>query len=87
MSRNFQLVADQSRGEYLFGNQLTVADCYLLVMLLWAGKFRIELPAQLSSQRERMLTLPAVQEAMAVEGWAYSAPATTALPQVKAGSA
>ncbi len=41
LTRKFQLIADQLRGEYVFGDRLTVADCYLFVMLLWAGRFRI----------------------------------------------
>ncbi len=84
--RKFQLIADQLRGEYVFGDRLTVADCYLFVMLLWAGKFRIALPAPLSTLRARMLALPSVQ-AMKAEGWAYSASPDTALPQIRAGSA
>ena len=87
LTRKFQLIADQLRGEYVFGDRLTVADCYLFVMLLWAGKFRIGLPAPLSTLRERMLALPAVQEAMKAEGWAYSAPPDTALQPIRAGSA
>jgi len=87
LTRKFQLIADQLRGEYVFGDRLTVADCYLFVMLLWAGKFRIALPAPLSTLRARMLALSSVQEAMKAEGWAYSAPPDTALPPIRAESA
>jgi len=86
LTRKFQLVADHLRGEYVFGDRLTVADCYLLVMLLWAGKFRIALPAPLSALRARMLALPSVQKAMEAEGWGYSASPDTASPQIRTGS-
>ena len=87
LTRKFQLIADQLRGEYVFGDRLTVADCYLLVMLLWAGKFGITLPAALSTLRARMLALPSVQKAMNAEGWLYSASPDTASPQIRTGTA
>ena len=36
VTKRLQLLADRIRGDYLFGSNLTVADCYLFVMLLWA---------------------------------------------------
>ena len=33
-------LADTMEGDYLFGDTLSVADCYLFVMLLWANKKR-----------------------------------------------
>ena len=87
LTRKLQLVADHLRGEYVFGDRLTVADCYLLVMLLWAGKFRIALPGPLSTLRARMLALPSVQKAMNAEGWLYSASPDTASPQIRTGTA
>ena len=56
------------KGDFLFGSSVSVADCYLFVMLLWAKKFAIEPPAPLAAFRERMMTLPSVQRAMRHEG-------------------
>ena len=61
-------LADTMKGDYLFGSALSVADCYLFVMLLWAKKFGVEPPTPLVAFRERMMTLPSVQKAMKHEG-------------------
>lgn len=61
-------LADTMRGDYLFGADVSTADCYLFVMLLWAQKFGIEVPAALSAFRDRMLERPAVKTAMTHEG-------------------
>lgn len=61
-------LADTMKGDYLFGSTVGVADFYLFVMLLWAKKFGVELPAPLVAFRERMMTLPSVQKAMKHEG-------------------
>ena len=63
-------LAGTMKGDYLFGSEVSVADCYLFVMLLWAGKFNVELPAPLPAFRERMKALPSVQKAMKHEGLA-----------------
>lgn len=55
-------------GDYLFGESLTVADCYLFVMLLWAERFGLEAPKPLVALRERMRARPSVKVALAVEG-------------------
>ena len=36
VARLLQFTATQMRGDYLFGDKLSVADCYLFVMLRWA---------------------------------------------------
>jgi glutathione S-transferase len=61
-------LADNMKGDYLFGSTVSVADFYLFVMLLWAKKFNVEPPAPLAAFRERMMTLPSVQKAMKHEG-------------------
>jgi glutathione S-transferase len=73
--RRFQLLADGLRGDYLFGARPTVADFYLLVMVLWAGRFRVAIPSVLEAFRERALARPSVQAALKTEGWAYPAAA------------
>jgi glutathione S-transferase len=57
-------LADTIGGDYLFGDKISVADCYLFVMLLWADKNQIEVPAKLSDFAERMEARPAVRKAM-----------------------
>jgi len=61
-------LADTIEGDYLFGDKVSVADCYLFVMLLWAAKNQIEAPTKLVALRERMKARPAVQAALTHEG-------------------
>ena len=61
-------LANNMKGDYLFGPTVSVADFYLFVMLLWAKKFDIKPPAPLAAFRERMTTFPSVQKAMKHEG-------------------
>lgn len=67
IERLFGFAAKQLQGEYLFGDQLNVADCYLYVMLRWAGKFGITVPGALLRLGWRMDQRPAVQAALARE--------------------
>lgn len=62
------LLTETMQGAYLFGDRLSVADCYLFVMLLWAERFAVEVPGTLVDLRERMRARSAVQRAMAAEG-------------------
>ncbi|WP_374944063.1 glutathione binding-like protein [Sphingomonas sp.] len=61
-------LAGTMKGDYLFGDQPSVADFYLFVMLLWARKFGIDAPAPLPAFRDRVMALPAAQKAMTHEG-------------------
>ncbi len=61
-------LADKMQGDYLFGSAVSVADCYLFVMLLWAQKNGLDVPPRLAAYRDRMMKLPAVQKAMTHEG-------------------
>ena len=47
---------------------MTIADPYLVVMLMWAGKFEIEVPERLSGYLAQMKTMPSVARALADEG-------------------
>jgi glutathione S-transferase len=60
--------ADVMAGDYLFGATPSVADFYLFVMLLWAERFEIDIPAPLMVMREQMAHRPAVQAALRQEG-------------------
>jgi glutathione S-transferase len=66
--KRMRYLADTMQGDYLFGDAVSAADCYLFVMLLWANKLQIAAPAELIPFRERMMARPAVQKAMHHEG-------------------
>ena len=55
-------------GTYLFGDEPSVADFYLFVMLIWAERFDIEVPAAMALLRQQMRERPAVQAALRTEG-------------------
>lgn len=55
---------------WLVGEAPTVADNYLLVMTLWAGKFGVETPRKLKDFRARNRERDAVRRAMEAEGLA-----------------
>ncbi len=61
-------LADTMQGDFLFGADVSAADCYLFVMLLWAQKNGLDVPAKLAAFRDRMVKRPAVQKAMTHEG-------------------
>jgi glutathione S-transferase len=68
VAHRLAFLAEHKRGLYLFGPHLSVADCYLFVMLLWAMRFGVVVPETLVALRESMLGRPAVQKAMVREG-------------------
>lgn len=59
---------DTMEGDYLFGADVSAADCYLFVMLLWAQRNEVAAPARLAGFRDRMLQRPSVRTAMKDEG-------------------
>jgi glutathione S-transferase len=59
--------AGQMIGDYLFGDEMTVADCYLFVMLRWAERFGVAVPEKLLRLQWRMEQRPAVLAALARE--------------------
>ena len=69
LAKKFRLVVELMDGsDWLVGGKPTVADNYLLVTLLWADKFGVELPPELIAYRKRNLEREAVAEAMNMEG-------------------
>lgn len=68
ITRRMKFLADTMRGDYLFGDDPSVADFYLFVTLLWAEKFGVDVPPELVAMRDRMKARPAVQGAMRAEG-------------------
>jgi len=67
-ARLFEFAATQMRGDYLFGDKLSAADCYLFVMLRWAERFGVAVPEALLRLQWRMEARPSVQAAIAQEG-------------------
>lgn len=68
IAQRLALLAQRTVGPYLFGSRFTVADCYLFVMLLWAGRFGITIPDKLLALRGSMGSEPSVRKAMDYEG-------------------
>jgi glutathione S-transferase len=62
------LISSQFRGPYLFGQNATVADAYLFVMLMWAAKNKFTIPDTLTAFSQRMKSRPTVQVALRQEG-------------------
>jgi len=60
-------LGERLEGHYLFGDQPTVADYYLFVMLRWTAKFGIVIPQALSTFQSRILSRPSVQAAIGFE--------------------
>ena len=53
--KRMEYLANTMQGDFLFGAQVSVADCYLFVMLLWAKKNELEVPPKLAAFRDRMM--------------------------------
>ena len=66
--RRMGYLAGTMQGDFLFGPDVSVADCYLFVMLLWAQRNSLEMPTKLAAFRDRMMERSAVQKAMTHEG-------------------
>jgi glutathione S-transferase len=70
ITKRLDLIAGQLDGAYLFGQEVSVADAYLFVMLNWAKKNGVEIPQPLTNYFDRMNGRPAVQLALKHEGLA-----------------
>jgi len=68
LAKRFGWIAGQIQGDFLFGQTLSVADCYLFVMLLWAEKTQQMVDPKLAQVRDRMRQRPAVKTALMHEG-------------------
>jgi glutathione S-transferase len=70
LGKRFELV-ERELGDraYIVGEDMTIADCYLFVMLMWAkDKVGIGLPTQLAAFYARLKARPAVKKALSDEG-------------------
>ena len=61
-------LAQTMQGDFLFGDAVSVADCYLFVMLTWAKKNAVAVADAFGPYVDRMMALPSVQTAMTHEG-------------------
>jgi glutathione S-transferase len=71
IATRFKWLDGELKGKnYLMGDDLSVADCYLFTVSRWAKPMGIELAQypNLAAHHERMAARPAVREAMEVEG-------------------
>jgi glutathione S-transferase len=68
VAKLLEFTATQMQGDYLFGAEMSAADCYLFVMLRWAERFGIAVPESLLRFQWRMEARPSVQAAIAQEG-------------------
>ena len=68
IGQRFALITKMLRGDYLFGDKVSVADAYLFTMLTWAQKMSIDTPAELQTFYKRMRERPAVKLAFEHEG-------------------
>jgi glutathione S-transferase len=71
IAMRFKWLDGELKGKnYLMGDDLSVADCYLFTVSRWAKPMGIELVQypNLAAYHERMAARPAVREAMEVEG-------------------
>jgi glutathione S-transferase len=69
LGKRFALLGAQLDGrDFLIGDEISVADCYLFVMLGWAReKAGVDLPPNLIAYHDRMKQRPAVAKALAAE--------------------
>jgi glutathione S-transferase len=70
IGQRFKLIGGMFKGDYLFGNDVSVADAYLFTMLLWAERVGLDVPQVLAAFAQRMKARPAVQLALKHEGLA-----------------
>lgn len=69
--RHFATLATQlGDNSFLVGTQLTIADAYLFVMLMWAANHQVEVGDRLQAYVTRMKLQPSVAQALVREGLA-----------------
>lgn len=68
ITARMRLLGDTIKGDYLFGDQPTVADFYLFVNTRWAERFGIEIPPAIAAIHQRLNARAAVQATLKAEG-------------------
>lgn len=66
-------LAERLKSDYLLGVEFSAADAYFYVMLRWAKRYNVELPAPLEAYCERIEARPSVKAALEEEGLAKAA--------------
>lgn len=71
LGKRFATVADMlADRDFVVGDAVSIADCYLFVMLLWARKNDVAVPDRLGPYFDRLKARPAFARALAEEGLA-----------------
>lgn len=70
ITARMRYLVDTIKGDYLFGDQPTVADFYLFVNTRWAERFGVEVPPAIAAIHARLNARPAVQATLEAEGLA-----------------
>jgi glutathione S-transferase len=68
IGQRLKLIDGMFKGDYLFGNSMSVADAYLFTMLTWAKKMQLDISAKLEAFFNRVHERPAVKMAFEHEG-------------------
>ena len=68
VAEKFVFLEGTLKGDYLLGDQPSVADFYLFVMLTWAARMGIDTPPALAALRDRLMRRHSVVTAMTHEG-------------------
>ena len=70
ITARMRYLVDTIKGDYLFGDQPTVADFYLFVNTRWAERFGVDVPPAIAAIHARLNARPAVQATLKAEGLA-----------------
>jgi len=73
LAKRFDIIAERLKSHpYLMGQEFTVADAYLFVVLSWTGLFKLDMSKwpTLTNYLGRIAARPAVQAALKAEGLA-----------------
>jgi glutathione S-transferase len=57
-------------NSFMIGDRMTIADCYLFVMLSWAAVTHVPVPALLDEYLTRMKCMPSMAKVLVPEGLA-----------------
>lgn len=67
ITKRMAYLAERIAGDYLLGNDPTVADLYLFVTMGWAERFGVAIPPALLPLHQRLKDRASVQAALAAE--------------------
>lgn len=70
LTKRFALIETQlGNRDFVVGDTMSIADCYLFVMLFWAStKVELALPEALAAYYDRLRSSPSVSQALKEEG-------------------